>query len=547
METKPNDIAPKVVIVGGSIAGLALGLMLQRIGVDFVILEAYREIAPQAGASIALLPNGIRVLDQLGCWEDIYAAAEKGTNKFTIRYNDMSPILVLDDLEDKVTQRLGYGLIFLDRRMVIEVLYNHILDKSKVITSQKVVSVESYAEGVKVLTNEGSEFTGDMVLGCDGVHSTVRKEIAKLEGASQENQLKATYCCVWGIATDVPHVPRGTLVNTYGNDYSYLFADGPGNRVYCALLMRMKETYAGDAIPKFTSDDEAEMAKLHEDDLILPGVKFGDVHRRMIARICTPLAEVVFKKWHSGRLMLVGDSAHKFEPLSGQGGNNAIETAAAFTNALNRALKENPNRRLGSGQISEVFKSTQLVREPRVSRLVKASHDQQNIEASQASIQTAISSQFIKILSEEMQLAQFGDVTLDAISLDMLPIPNRPRRIAWHDERHRQPVSRGWLTVFLVFAFLGISFIGANLLWGAGFANGTFDLSDLAYRSGRHYNGDLAIQAFTSSGAIDEFFGQIVAFFYPAATSSLTSPTFLTVSYLLVTVFALVPLVLVEG
>lgn len=138
-------------------------------------------------------------------------------------------------------------------------------------------------------------------------------------------------------------------------------------------------------------------------------------------------------------------------------------------------------------------------------------------------------------------------MTLDAISLDMLPIPNRPRRIAWHDERHRQPVSRGCLTLFLVFGFLGISFIGANLLWGAGFANGTFDLSDLAYRSGRHYNGDLAIQAFTGSGAIDDFFGQIVAFFYPAATSSLTSPAFLTVSYLLVKVFALVPLVLVEG
>ncbi|GJC77502.1 FAD-dependent monooxygenase ctvC [Colletotrichum liriopes] len=311
--------------------------------------------------------------------------------------------------------------------------------------------------------------------------------------------------------------------------------------------MRMKEKYVGDAIPKFTSDDQAKMAKLHEYDLILPGVKFGDVHRRMIAGICTPLAEVVFKKWHSRRLMLIGDSAHKFEPLSGQGGNNAIETAAAFTNALNRVLKANPNRRLSSDEITEIFKSTQQVREPRVSRLVKTSHDQQNIEANQAPIQTAIASQFIKLLSEEAKLAQFDEVVLDAISLDMLPIPNRPRRIAWHDECHRRPVSRGWLTVFLVFIFLGISFIGVNLLWGAGFANGTFDLLDVTYRSGRHYNGDLAIQAFTGSGAIDEFFGPIVALFYPAATSSSTSPASLTMYYLLFTVFALVPLVLVEG
>lgn len=37
----------------------------------YVLLEAYPEIAPQLGASIGLLPNGLRILDQLGCYESI--------------------------------------------------------------------------------------------------------------------------------------------------------------------------------------------------------------------------------------------------------------------------------------------------------------------------------------------------------------------------------------------------------------------------------------------------------------------------------------------
>jgi 2-polyprenyl-6-methoxyphenol hydroxylase-like FAD-dependent oxidoreductase len=66
----------KILIAGGSIAGLSLALMLQESGIDFLVLEAYREIAPQVGASIAILPNGMRILDQLGCYEAIMEEAK---------------------------------------------------------------------------------------------------------------------------------------------------------------------------------------------------------------------------------------------------------------------------------------------------------------------------------------------------------------------------------------------------------------------------------------------------------------------------------------
>lgn len=65
----------KVVIVGGSVSGLTLALSLERLGIDYTILEKRQEIAPQEGASVGILPNGARILEQLG----VYKAIEEVT------------------------------------------------------------------------------------------------------------------------------------------------------------------------------------------------------------------------------------------------------------------------------------------------------------------------------------------------------------------------------------------------------------------------------------------------------------------------------------
>lgn len=64
-----NDF--RVVIGGGSITGLTVANMLQFHGIDFIVLEAYEDIAPQVGASIGILPNGNRIMDQLGLHQKI--------------------------------------------------------------------------------------------------------------------------------------------------------------------------------------------------------------------------------------------------------------------------------------------------------------------------------------------------------------------------------------------------------------------------------------------------------------------------------------------
>ncbi|GKZ38461.1 hypothetical protein AbraIFM66950_010685, partial [Aspergillus brasiliensis] len=65
----------RVIIVGGSLAGLTLSHCLNAAGIDNVVLEKHTDVTAQVGASIGILPNGGRILEQLG----IYSRVEKLT------------------------------------------------------------------------------------------------------------------------------------------------------------------------------------------------------------------------------------------------------------------------------------------------------------------------------------------------------------------------------------------------------------------------------------------------------------------------------------
>lgn len=62
-----------VLVVGGSVAGLAFANMLEQYGIEYTVIEKHDTIAPQLGASIGLLPHGSRILEQLGCYYGLRA------------------------------------------------------------------------------------------------------------------------------------------------------------------------------------------------------------------------------------------------------------------------------------------------------------------------------------------------------------------------------------------------------------------------------------------------------------------------------------------
>lgn len=85
-----------------------------------------------------------------------------------------------------VGHRIGYPQIFIDRQAVIRILFEKLRHRERVVSSKRVVHIEHGKTDVTVFTEDGSRYTGDFVVGADGVHSTVREEmwrVARDEGS----------------------------------------------------------------------------------------------------------------------------------------------------------------------------------------------------------------------------------------------------------------------------------------------------------------------------------------------------------------------------
>lgn len=119
------------------------------------------------------------------------------------------------------------------------------------------------------------------------------------------------YGCIFGISNPCTGVAPGDLHSVFRKSASYLVLGGLNSRVYWFYFFNLGKRAYSPLIPRYTKDDEAKLVSERYEDPILPGLTFGDMHKNKISSTMTALPEYVFRKWHYGRLVTVGDSAHK--------------------------------------------------------------------------------------------------------------------------------------------------------------------------------------------------------------------------------------------
>lgn len=73
--------------------------------------------------------------------------------------------------------RHGYPQFSLDLQRVLQVLYDNIQDKKKILTRKEVQGVDVTHDGVVVKTSDGSSYQVDILVGADGNHSTIRDKM----------------------------------------------------------------------------------------------------------------------------------------------------------------------------------------------------------------------------------------------------------------------------------------------------------------------------------------------------------------------------------
>ncbi|KAK7698211.1 hypothetical protein SLS64_012781 [Diaporthe eres] len=456
----------KIIIAGGSVTGLSLANMLEKFDIDYVILEAYPQIAPQVGASIGLLANGLRILDQLGCYERLREAAGNYYHRAFFRDNKGNVLVSTKDATVSERMEKQYAAFL---QMLLKILYDNLKHQDRVLTNKHVVHVDMSPTGVLVTTEDGSSYSGDILVGGDGVHSKVRQEMWRIAGSGassadafppeERSIVQASMKAIFGISKCPVNFPTGATQQVgLFRGHMYLVLSAPGGRVYWFLFRELGETKHGEDIPRFSKEDESLLAAQHRNDNITETVTFGDLYDNRIKSTLVPLEEHVFRRWHFQRILIIGDAATKVHPLAAQGGNGAIEAAANLVNALTRGtIPTSPTSQLDfiESALSEVC----AVRYDRALSMMEKGRRDGSFLCQQPPFSGILLHYVLPFLGDDMLFKELLKQSLAGPRIERLPVPDRPHATPYNDES-TEPSSKsswvGWTTGLLGVASVGL-------------------------------------------------------------------------------------------
>ena len=334
----------EILIIGGGIGGLTLALQLYsaRVPARITICEAMAVMKP-LGVGINLLPHAMRELTALGLQDALRKVAVEPKEfayfthngqfilsepcglragydvpHFSIHRGDLHMVLY-----EAVRERLGPDVIRLDHRCV-------------------AVSQDDARATAQFVDGDGrilSPHHADIIIACDGIHSTVRKQFYPNEGPPVFHGIN-----LWrGVIRAKPFLTGGSITRIGGlfTTNKLLFypirnnIDDEGNQlinftvevvtdqydaVDWSLSGRLEDFYPIFKDWSFDWLDAAGMLRNADFILTLP----------MIDR--DPIA-----RWSFGRITLLGDAAHPMYPRGGNGGAQAILDGSTITKLLQSA------------------------------------------------------------------------------------------------------------------------------------------------------------------------------------------------------------------
>jgi FAD dependent monooxygenase len=343
----------KVIVVGGSIAGLTLAHSLDLAGIDYIVLEKHSDPLATVGGSVGLLPNGWRILHQLGLRHQLEQEAcpvkvAHMTYPDGFVFSDNFPAAIQERQVPEIQfpigympandERFGYSLSVLTRQQLIEVLYLGLRDKSKIKVGQRVIKIQHHQNrrGVSVFTESGQEHVGDLVAGADGVHSITRSQMwlqlgQKLDAEKErrrrwnryphrvllliprpEPELVAEYSCVFGISSPLKGIPPGEQLIACHDNATVLAFPGKDAHIGWGLIQKLNRPCNSPATTQ-SSDGETAliMAKSAAGLGLCKDLKFHDLWVNTPKYSFTILEEGLFQIWHHGRIVCLGDSVSK--------------------------------------------------------------------------------------------------------------------------------------------------------------------------------------------------------------------------------------------
>lgn len=337
-------------VIGGGIAGPVAAMALRQAGIEARVYEAYDTTADGVGGALSIAPNGLAALSVIGAGEAVRTIGRPLTN------------MVLQSWNGKVLADLHYGdrpLQTVWRDELYRTLYDEATRRGIGFEHGKrlVRAHETPGEAIAHFS-DGTQARADVLIGADGIRSTVRTIVDPRAPAPRYTGLLNFGAT---IAESGLTCSNGAMYMIFGKRafFGYqVFEDGS-----CMWFANLPHREPKSAAAARAVGSDFWMKTLREAFAEDRGPALDIIDR-------TPQADFVIiggsddlptvPRWHNGRMVLIGDAAHATSPSSGQGASLAIESAVQ----LARCLRELPYR--------DAFAKYESLRRARVERIIAA-------------------------------------------------------------------------------------------------------------------------------------------------------------------------------
>ena len=325
-----------IIVAGAGLGGLTLALCLARAGFSVTVLEQANALG-EVGAGVQISANGARVLYHLGLAEALQAVAFK-PERGEMRHWQSGETLSSRPLGQASEAAFGFPYFHLHRADFHAVLADALaaVAPGSVHLGAKVTGFSQSGAGVTVTTEAGESVFGDVLVGCDGIHSAIRTQLFGPDAP------RFTGCVAWRAIVPVGALPPGHVrpvsSNWIGRGGHFVhYYVRRGELVNCVGIIEQDEWQAE------SWSSEGAMAGFLDD--------FKDWHEDV--QILMRQAESCYRwglfdrdpmpEWSQGRVTLLGDACHPMLPFMAQGAVMAIEDANTLAQCLASAAAAYPS------------------------------------------------------------------------------------------------------------------------------------------------------------------------------------------------------------
>ncbi|KAJ7320825.1 hypothetical protein DFH08DRAFT_1034681 [Mycena albidolilacea] len=334
-----NSAGLRILIVGGGLAGWAAASFLREQN-DVTVLERSKLDFSRNDYAIGVAPNTHRLLLEQGIEDSHLKATDLtyarslgvGCNSFQIWACDAEGKLVRETISESLARFLATG----DRRPGKPA---HVIEEAK-ITAIDVV------QGI-ITTEGGGTYSGDLIIGADGINSAVRAAVLSAHSGSVDVAGGAA-AVPSGLAAYLCTVPKAMLRDDpvlafqTGEKSGMAAFLGTHPRKRVLVLPADSENFQIVAyhpedrwVERFTQSRSSIIKDVPTERAVEDFVDFHPSVQKMLASAITLDVWRIrdldqLPVWHSGKAILIGDAAHAVTPHSGHGFNIAIEDGEAL-------------------------------------------------------------------------------------------------------------------------------------------------------------------------------------------------------------------------